>query len=60
MGVIGRNPGEWQTEDIEALPLPPGVLIKDDSIVSLKLGDFAALGDLLRGLAGQEAGSDEA
>ena len=58
-GIIGRNSGEWQSEDVEALPLPSGVLIKDGDVVSLKLGDFAALGDLLRELSGEEMDSDD-
>tara|TARA_R110001592_G_scaffold141033_1_gene362287 strand:+ start:10819 stop:12018 length:1200 start_codon:yes stop_codon:yes gene_type:complete len=57
-GIIGRNVGEWQAADIDALPLPTGILVKNGSVVLLKLGDFAALGSLLRGLSGTEDGSD--
>ena len=53
-GIIGRNPGEWQTEDAETLPLPAGVLVKDGDAVSLELGNFTALGELLRELSGED------
>ncbi len=53
-GIIGRNLGEWQTDDIESLTLPPGILTKDGTNISLKLGDFVSLGSLLRGLSGSE------
>lgn len=55
-GIIGRNLGEWQTDDIDDLSLPAGILVKDGTTSSLRLGDFAALGDLLRGLSGAEDG----
>lgn len=50
-GIVGRNVGEWQMEEADTLPLPAGILVKDGTVVSLKLGDFSALGDLLRGLS---------
>jgi hypothetical protein len=58
--IIGRNAGEWRTEDVEALALPPNILVSDGATVSMKLGDFAALGSLLRGLAGAQEPPDEA
>lgn len=58
-GIIGRNMGEWQTEDVDALSLPAGVLVKDGATVLLKLGNFAALGDILRGLSGSDGAADE-
>ncbi|WP_339828953.1 SIR2 family protein [uncultured Parvibaculum sp.] len=58
-GIVGRNLGEWHTEDVNALSLPPGILVKDDAIISLKLGDFAALGSLLRGVSGAKDGPNE-
>ncbi len=59
-GIIGRNLGEWYTEDIDALSLPKGILAKEDTAISLKLGDFAALGNLLRGISGVEDEPHEA
>lgn len=59
-GIIGRNLGVWQTEDLESLPLPAGILVKKEADVQLQLGNFAALGDLLRGLSGLEESSLEA
>jgi len=50
--IIGRNLGTWVSDDIDALALPPGVLVKSGDEITLRLGDFAALGALLRGLAG--------
>lgn len=58
--IIGRNLGSWVSDDIDALPLPPGVLVKSGDEIKLRLGDFAALGALLRGLAGTGAANDEA
>ena len=58
--IIGRNLGNWVSDDIDALPLPPGVLVKSGDEITLRLGDFAALGALLRGLAGAGAADDEA
>jgi hypothetical protein len=57
--IIGRNLGNWVSDDIDALLLPPGVLVKSGDEVTLRLGDFAALGALLRGLAGAGASDDE-
>lgn len=58
--IIGRNLGHWVNEDIDTLPLPPGVLVKSGDDIALRLGDFAALGALLRGLAGTGVINDEA
>ncbi|GKW08085.1 MULTISPECIES: SIR2 family NAD-dependent protein deacylase [Pectobacterium] len=52
--IIGRNLGKWQCEDIESLNLPPNILIRDGTSTSLRLGDFAVLGNLLRGLSDSE------
>lgn len=58
--IIGRNLGDWVSDDINALHLPPGVLVKSGDDIALRLGDFAALGALLRGLAGTGVINDEA
>lgn len=58
--VIGRNLGIWASEDIDSLPLPPGILVKSGDEITLRLGDFAALGALLRSLAGAGVNNDEA
>lgn len=58
-GIIGRNPGIWECDDINAHSLPAGVLEKNGDEIALRLGDFAALGALLRGLAGEEMSPDE-
>lgn len=58
--IIGRNLGTWSSEDIDALALPPGVLVKSGDEITLRLGDFDALGALLRGLAGYGAIDDAA
>jgi hypothetical protein len=58
--IIGRNVGEWHTEDIDSLSLPEGVLVKDGTTIHLKLGDFAALGAILRGLSGVDGATDAA
>lgn len=57
--VIGRNLGNWASEDIDSLPLPPGVLVKSGDEITLRLGDFAALGALLRSLSGAGVNDDE-
>ncbi len=57
--IIGRNAGEWNTGDADPLILPPNVLVSDGTSVSVKLGDFAALGSLLRGLTGAQEQPDE-
>lgn len=53
-GIIGRSPGKWHADDIETSLFPEGVLKNDDEI-ELRLGDFTALGRLLRALSGMEA-----
>jgi len=58
-GIIGRNIGTWESDDIESHGLPEGVLEAKDGVIALRLGDFGALGALLRGLAGEEARPDE-
>lgn len=57
--IIGRNLGSWMSDDVDALALPPGVLVKSGDEIALRLGDFAALGALLRGLAGAGVTTDE-
>ncbi|UPG89968.1 SIR2 family protein [Luteibacter aegosomaticola] len=52
--IIGRNAGDWKAEDIEGLSLPPGILQKVGTDVSLTLGDFSSFGKLLRDLSGTE------
>lgn len=58
--IIGRNLAGWRADPIEDLALPHNVLVTDGTDVSVRLGDFAALGDLLRGLAGIQDRTDEA
>ncbi|MFS1162487.1 SIR2 family protein [Aeromonas salmonicida] len=58
--IIGRTLGNWVSDDIDALPLPSGVLVKSGDEITLRLGDFAALGALLRGLSGTGANEHEA
>jgi hypothetical protein len=58
--IIGRNLGNWVSDNIYEFPLPPGVLVESGDEIKLRLGDFAALGALLRGLAGAGAADDEA
>lgn len=57
--IIGRNPGNWRTDGVDELALPQNVLVTDGTTVSVRLGDFAALGSLLRGVAGELESSDE-
>lgn len=56
--IIGRNLGAWASDDLEALALPPDVLTRSGDGISLRLGDFAALGALLRSLSGEGMPSD--
>ncbi|RUY95958.1 MULTISPECIES: SIR2 family protein [unclassified Mesorhizobium] len=58
--IIGRNHGEWRGDGADELELPQNVIVSDGATVSVRLGDFAALGNLLRGLAGEQEQSDEA
>lgn len=58
--IIGRNMGAWVSDDIDSLPLPPGVLVKSGDEIKLRLGDFAAFGALLRGLTGVGVTDNEA
>lgn len=58
--IIGRNLGTWASDDVDAMALPPGVLVKRGDEITLRLGDFAAFGALLRGLAGDGLTDDEA
>jgi hypothetical protein len=53
--IIGRTLGDWSEssgDSSNGLALPPGLLVEDGDKVIVRLGDFAALGALLRGLAG--------
>lgn len=58
--IIGRNSGDWKPDAIEDMVLPQNVFVTDGTTASVQLGDFAALGSLLRGLAGEQEQSDEA
>lgn len=49
--IIGRTLGGWIADGADDLLLPPGILVKDGDNVAVQLGDFAALGTLLRGLS---------
>lgn len=57
--IIGRDTGHWAAEDIETSDLDEGVLESVGDGVLVKLGDFAALGVLLRGLSGEDPNPDE-
>lgn len=50
--IIGRTLGSWIADGADDHVLPPDILVKDGENVKLRLGDFAALGALLRGLSG--------
>ena len=50
--IIGRTLGDWTADAGDDLVLPPSILVRDGDKVTLRLGDFAALGTLLRGLSG--------
>lgn len=56
--IVGRTLGEWSGEGADDLVLPSSILVKDGDKVTLRLGDFAALGMLLRGLSGDGMGND--
>jgi len=59
--IIGRNFGVWRPHEGDPPLLPPKVFVLDGTSASVRLGDFAALGNLLRGLSGeQERTSDPA
>ena len=58
--IIGRNLGAWANDDIDALAILPGIVVKCGDEISLRLGDFAAFGALLRGLAGEDVINGEA
>ncbi len=49
--IIGRNQGEWVSEDPDFIPSSAGVIEKTSDAINFRLGDFAALGGLLRNLA---------
>lgn len=51
--IIGRTLGNWTADGSDDLLLPPGILVRDGNNVNLRLGDFSALGTLLRGLSGE-------
>lgn len=50
--IIGRNPGGWRSDETDELSMLEKVIQRTESSVSVRLGDFAALGSLLRGLSG--------
>ena len=58
--IIGRTLGEWSGDGTDELALPSSILVKDGDNVALRLGDFAALGMLLRGLSGDGMSNDPA
>ncbi|HIE0524037.1 TPA: SIR2 family NAD-dependent protein deacylase, partial [Stenotrophomonas maltophilia] len=58
--IVGRTLGEWSGEGTDDLALPSSILVKDGDKVTLRLGDFAALGMLLRGLSGDGVSNDPA
>lgn len=50
--IIGRNPGTWRAHDGDPPALPPNIFVLDGTTASVRLGDFAAFGNLLRDLSG--------
>ncbi|MEN5417923.1 SIR2 family protein [Stenotrophomonas sp. TWI169] len=56
--IVGRTLGEWSGEGTDDLLLPSSILVKDGDKITLRLGDFAALGMLLRGLSGDGMSND--
>lgn len=58
--IIGRTLGSWTAEGADDLLLPTSIFERDGENVTLRLGDFAALGALLRGLAGNGMSDDAA
>ncbi|WP_342248772.1 SIR2 family NAD-dependent protein deacylase [Sphingomonas sp. OTU376] len=58
--IIGRNAGTWRANDGDPPVLPPNIFISDGTTTSVRLGDFAALGNLLRGLSGAQAEAPKA
>ncbi len=58
--IIGRTSGDWTGDGADDLVLPPSILVKDGDKVTVRLGDFAALGALLRGLSGGRTSDDPA
>lgn len=52
--IIGRNRGAWRPHDGDPPALPPKIFVLDGTTASVKLGDFAAFGNLLRGLSGEQ------
>lgn len=50
--IIGRVPGAWRPNDGDPPALPPNIFVSDGKTALVRLGDFAALGNLLRGLSG--------
>lgn len=58
--IIGRTLGDWTSDGADDLALPPSILVKDGDKVTVRLGDFAALGALLRGLSGDGTSHDPA
>ncbi len=60
-GIIGRVEGEWSgSDDPTSFSLPTGIVVTDAStkVCELKLGDFMALGDLLKNLTAGVADDD--
>jgi hypothetical protein len=58
--TIGRTLGAWTGDGADDLVLPPSILVKNGDQVTVRLGDFAALGALLRGLSGDGTSDDPA
>ena len=58
-GIIGRNIGKWVSEVADLQALPNGTLIKDGEDITFRLGDFSALGTLLREVSGRKDDAHE-
>lgn len=58
--IVGRISGVWRPEPIEGIVLPQNVFVTDNTTASVKLGDFAVVGSLLRSLAGTQEQTEDA
>lgn len=56
--IIGRNKGPWASDDPDSVPQTSGVIEATSDGINFRLGDFAALGALLRNLAVGEVEDD--
>lgn len=57
--IVGRISGIWRPEPIDDMVLPQNVFTTDNTTASVRLGDFAVIGSLLRSLAGTQEQTDD-